>query len=87
MYKNPTRAINLPRKTKPIPKAVSDDDFKRLITCIKFSPARCRKNYIRDSLIFYMLYYCGLRRCELLNLSWEDVDLGKQWLIVRCGKE
>jgi integrase len=33
-----------------------------------------------------MLYYCGLRRCELLNLSWEDIDLGKQWLIVRCGK-
>jgi site-specific recombinase XerD len=86
MEKNPTRAIRLPRKIKPIPKAVSDDDFKRLADCIKFSPARCRKNYIRDSLIFYILYYCGLRRCELLNLSWEDIDLGKQWLIVRCGK-
>ncbi len=86
MEKNPTRALKLPRKIKPIPKAVSDDDFKRLISCIKFSPARCRKNYTRDSLIFYMLYYCGLRRCELLNLSWEDVDLGKEWIVVRCGK-
>jgi site-specific recombinase XerD len=84
--KNPTRAIRLPRKIKPIPRAVSNDDFKRLADCIKFSPARCRKNYIRDSLIFYILYYCGLRRCELLNLSWEDIDLGKEWLIVKCGK-
>ncbi len=84
--KNPARAIKLPRKIKPVPTAVSNDDFKRLITSVKFSPARCRKNLIRDCLIFYMLYYCGLRRCELLNLSWEDVDLGKQWLIVRCGK-
>jgi site-specific recombinase XerD len=84
--KNPTRAIKLPRKIKPVPKAVSNDDFNRLIECIKFNPARCRKNIVRDSLIFNMLYYCGLRRSELLNLSWEDIDLGKQWLIVRCGK-
>ena len=86
IYKNPTRALKLPRKIKPIPKAVSGDDFKRLVDCIKFSPARCRKNYIRDSLIFNMLYYCGLRRCDLFSLSWEDVDLSKEWLIVRCGK-
>ncbi|MDD5601264.1 MAG: tyrosine-type recombinase/integrase [Actinomycetota bacterium] len=84
--KNPTRVLKLPRKIKPIPKVVSNDDFKKLISCIKFSPARCRKNCIRDSLIFYMLYYCGLRRSELLNLSWENIDLGKDWLIVRCGK-
>jgi len=32
-----------------------------------------------------MLYYCGLRRCELINLNWEDVNLGKEWIFVRCG--
>jgi site-specific recombinase XerD len=86
IYKNPTRLLKLPRKIKPVPLAVSDDDFKRLITCIKFSPARCRKNLIRDSLIFCMLYYCGLRKSELLSLNWDDVDLGKDWVIVKCSK-
>ena len=86
IYKNPTRVLKLPQKTKPVPLAVSDDDFKRLISCIKFSPARCRKNLVRDSLIFYMLYYCGLRKSELLNLNWDDVDLGKDWVIIKCSK-
>jgi len=86
MASNPTRAIRLPRKTKPIPNAVSDDDSKRLLDCIKFSPARCRKNLVRDILMFNMLYYCGLRHCELLNLNWEDIDLGKEWVIVKYSK-
>ncbi len=33
-----------------------------------------------------MLYYCGLRKSELLSLNWDDVDLGKDWVIVKCSK-
>lgn len=83
---NPATIIKLPRKEKSIPKVVSEADFKRLISCIKFSPNRCKKNYIRDMLIFHMLYYCGLRKGELLNLDWDDLDLGKDTLTVRTSK-
>ncbi|MBA7562059.1 hypothetical protein ES695_18545 [Candidatus Atribacteria bacterium 1244-E10-H5-B2] len=83
---NPATIIKLPRKEKPIPKIVSEADFKRLISCIKFSPNRCKKNYIRDMLIFHMLYYCGLRKGELLALDWDDIDLGKDILTVRFSK-
>ena len=83
---NPTKNIKLPRKEKPIPKVVSNDEFTRLLSCIKFSPARCRKNYIRDSLIFSMLYYCGLRRSELLNLNWDDLNLGSKIICIRSSK-
>jgi len=83
---NPATIIKLPRKEKSIPKAVSEDDFKRLISCIKFSPNRCRKHYIRDMLIFHILYYCGLRKGELLSLDWDDIDLGKDFLTVRSSK-
>ena len=83
---NPTKNIKLPRKEKPIPRVVSNDEFTRLISCIKFSPARCRKNYIRDSLIFSILYYCGLRRSELLNLNWDDINLGSKIIYIRSSK-
>lgn len=83
---NPTKNIKLPRKEKPIPRAISKTDFERLISCLKFSPSRCRKNYIRDKLIFYLLYYCGLRRGELLSLDWDDVNLGSRIIIIRSSK-
>ena len=37
-------------------------------------------------LIFHMLYYCGLRKSELLNLDWDDIDMGKDILTVRTSK-
>ncbi len=83
---NPSRKIRFPKKERPLPKVVSEEDFEKIISCIKFSPRRCRKNFIRDSLIFYMLYYCGLRRCELLNLNWDDISLGKDLIYLRSSK-
>jgi site-specific recombinase XerD len=84
--KNPANRIKLPRRDRPIPKFVPESDFRRLVSCIKFSPSRCRKNYIRDMLIFYMLYYCGLRKGELLALDWDDIDMEKDTLTVKTSK-
>lgn len=83
---NPSLKIKFPKKEKVIPKVFSEDDFKLLISCIKFSPSGCRKNLIRDTLIFSMLYYCGLRRGELLALNWDDIKLGQKTLTVRKSK-
>jgi integrase len=33
-----------------------------------------------------MLYYCGLRRCELLNLNWDDIGMGKDLIYLRSSK-
>jgi len=33
-----------------------------------------------------MLFYCGLRRGELIALDWDDINLGKEWLMVRFSK-
>ncbi len=83
---NPATIIKLPRKEKSIPKAVPEADFKLLLSCIKFSPNRCKKHYTRDMLIFNMLYYCGLRKGELLALDWDDIDLEKDTLTIRTSK-
>ena len=83
---NPANRIKLPRKEKPIPKVVSEADFKLLISCIKFSPNRCKKHYTRNMLIFYLLYYSGFRKGELLALDWDDMDLQKDTLTIRYSK-
>ena len=84
--KNPTKKIRFLRKEKQIPKVLTHQEFEWLIKCLRYNPARCRKNYIRDKLIFHMLYYCGLRRCELLNLDWDDVNLESKVLFIRSTK-
>ena len=48
--KNPTKKIRFPRKEKQIPKVLTHQEFEWLIKCLRYSPARCRKNYIRDKL-------------------------------------
>ena len=40
----------------------------------------------RDRLIFLLMLHCGLRRIEVSNLRWSDVDFNRQLLIVRNGK-
>ncbi len=83
---NPANRIKLPRREKPIPTVVPEADFKLLVSCIKFSPDRCKKHYIRDMLIFHMLYYCGLRKGELLALDWDNIDMEKDILTIRISK-
>ncbi len=44
------------------------------------------KYALRDKLIFTMFAYTGLRRTELINLNWNDINLGNKYLIVRKSK-
>jgi len=57
-----------------------------IIRSVDFAPLRCRKNAVRDRLILSLLYYTGIRRNELLNLSWTDFNLSKSTMTVRSGK-
>ncbi len=84
--KNPSRKIKVPKKINRIPAIISKVEFDMLISSIDFGPPRCRKNAIRDKLIISMLYYTGIRRAELLNLNWNDLNLDNSTLLIRSGK-
>lgn len=84
--KNPSRKIRVPKKINKIPKVISKTEFDILIKSIDFSPLRCSKNRVRDKLIISILFYTGIRRAELLNLDWNDLNLEKNTLLIRSGK-
>jgi len=84
--KNPTRKIRVPKKICRIPSVMSKYEVDLIIKSVDFAPLRCRKNNIRDKLVISLLYYTGIRKSELLNLNWTDINLSKSTLIIRRGK-
>jgi site-specific recombinase XerD len=57
-----------------------------IIRSVDFAPLRCRKNALRDKAVLSLLYYTGIRRNELLNLNWTDLNLSMSTVIIRSGK-
>jgi integrase len=57
-----------------------------IIRSVDFAPLRCRKNNVRDKLVLSLLYYTGIRKSELLNLNWTDINLSRSTVIIRRGK-
>jgi integrase/recombinase XerD len=71
--------LKTPKTPRSLPKALTREEVKRLISVIP--PTRKR-----DRLIVLLLYGAGLRVSELCNLKREDVDLKGSILVVRGGK-
>ena len=86
IVKNPARKIKVPPKVNKLPQVLSKHEVDLIIRSVDFTPLRYRKNTVRDRLILTLLYYTGIRRNELLKLSWDDLNLSKSTLIVRSGK-
>jgi len=86
IIKNPARKIRVPKKIYKIPSVMSKYEVDLIIRSVDFAPLRCRKNNIRDKLVLSLLYYTGIRKSELLNLNWTDINLSKSTLIIRRGK-
>jgi len=86
IIKNPTRKIRVPKKVCRIPAVMSRYEVDLIIRSVDFAPLRCRKNNVRDKLVLSLLYYTGIRKSELLNLNWTDINLSKSFIIIRRGK-
>jgi len=86
IVKNPARKIKVPKKICRIPSVMSKYEVDLIIRSVDFAPLRCRKNNVRDKLVLSLLYYTGIRKSELLNLNWTDINLSKSFIIIRHGK-
>lgn len=84
---NPANLIKMPRRNKKIPKFLNDIELAKLLSAPnRAKKKRTKKFILRDKLILNLLAFTGLRKSELLNLNWEDINLGSKYLIVRNGK-
>lgn len=73
---NPSLAISSPKNPKRLPKVVSYDEIKKMLTS---------KLTTKEKALFELLYATGLRVSELTNLEIKNIDL-KNNLIRTIGK-
>lgn len=75
VQQNPARNIQRPKVGKHLPKVVRSEQIDQL-----FDPSQFDDDFNgkRDHALLAMLYACGLRRQELIDLEMGDVDLARR---------
>ncbi|HBC75507.1 MAG TPA: hypothetical protein DC017_11785 [Candidatus Wallbacteria bacterium] len=72
-----TSVIKRPRKDKKLPVVLSSEEVKKILGVTK--------NF-KHNLLLMIIYSCGLRVGEAVNLKFEDVDFDRRMLKIRSGK-
>ena len=77
LNKDPTLGIKRPKKEKRIPNVLTPEEVKSIIGAL---------NTKKSKLIVSLIYACGLRVSELVNLKTEDFDFNEKIGHVRQAK-
>ncbi|MBS1631483.1 MAG: tyrosine-type recombinase/integrase [Bacteroidetes bacterium] len=83
---NPISDIEKPRLEQKLPKRLNKQDALRLIEVVYNYPYEHRFLKYRNHAIFSMFIFAGLRKQELLNLKYTDVDIQNLTILVQRGK-
>lgn len=77
--RDPAHAVTGPKKSKPLPQYVREDDMDRLLDLEEWGDTY---KDVRARTIIMLLYETGLRRAELMGLDDSDIDFAAQQLKV-----
>lgn len=79
LYDLEDKYISLPQieRQKKLPIVLSQSEVKRILSTPKL---------LKHRLLLGLMYDCGLRRFELLNIEIQDVDFDRKMLHIRQGK-
>ncbi|WP_299680594.1 tyrosine-type recombinase/integrase [uncultured Tenacibaculum sp.] len=69
--------LNRPKKSKKLPEVLSLDDIKLILTSIK---------NVKHKTLLSLIYSCGLRIGEALNLRINSIDLNRKLLHIKSAK-
>lgn len=84
LTENPVKSLTLPKKDAARRETVSNEEIAGLLTaCGHYRNPRLAA---RNSAALHVLIFGGLRRAELCDLQFSDVDLSEKSLLVRAGK-
>ena len=80
---NPASELEAPRYRKRLPKQIlSVEEVNRVLDL----PDVHSPYGLRDKAILELLYSCGIRRMELSNLEVQDIDRGRETILIQEGK-
>ena len=75
--RDPTEHVDLPRPSRPLPKALSKSDALALVEC----PDLSRPRGVRDRALLELLYATGMRASECLGLRLDDLNLTAGYVV------
>lgn len=67
------------------PTVIPEGDFVAMVAALKTGPALERRTAVWWRVFLYLAYYVGLRRGELLGLTWDCVWLDSLEIVVKAG--
>jgi integrase/recombinase XerD len=77
LVRDPTEQVDMPRPSRPLPKALSKSDALALIEC----PDLSRPRGVRDRALLELLYATGMRASECLGLRLDDLNLAAGYVV------
>lgn len=84
LKRDPSELLDLPKKAKPLPKVLSEEEVARMLDEVKGTDPRS----LRDRAMLEVMYGCGLRVSELCGLRTDDfVSEGELVRIVGKGSK
>jgi len=86
MEKNPILDIEKPRLEKRLPTKLNKQSALKLLEIVDNYPYESKFLRLRNHAIFSTFIFTGLRKQELLNLKYNDVDLENLSIFIRQGK-
>ncbi len=84
--KNHAQDIEVPRLEKSLPKKLKKQDAMKLLEIAYNYPYTHKNLKYRNHAIFSLFLFAGLRKSELLNLKYADLDIENLSIFVRQGK-
>ncbi len=76
---NPTDMLDMPRNPRHLPDVLSNDEIEKILATFDQS----RDDEFRNSVIIEVLYGCGLRVSELVNLRLSQLHLDEECLLIQ----
>lgn len=80
---SPAASFKTPKKPKPLPRALTLDQVRVLITYLRAGVGRRAR---RDEALLLTSLYAGLRAAELAGLRWPDVDVAGGVINIQISK-
>lgn len=76
---NPTDMLDMPRHTRKLPDVLSNEEIDKILATFDLS----REDDSRNQVIIEVLYGCGLRVSELVNLRLSQLHLDEECLLIQ----